>query len=155
MLASHALAVALKALTICEPYATLILRGLKPVENRTWETPYRGPMYLHAGKSRQWLTLDPGKTMDVSYKIPLSEMHFGAVIGIVHLIDCVHISKMPVQYPSLATHEHTNGPWCWVLDQKRITPIGPWPWKGALGLFEIDDDALGRVANQQLGIPEP
>lgn len=142
-----------KALTVCEPYATLIMRGLKPVENRTWATPYRGRIYLHAGKSRQWLTLDDAETRDVAYDIPLSEMHFGAIIGTVNLVDCVHIDDMPKKYPAIADHHHTNGPWCWIVESP--TPIGPWPWKGQLGLFDVDEVALGRVANQQLGIPEP
>lgn len=33
-------------------------------------------------------------------------------------------------------------------------PIGPWPWRGAQGLWEIDEDELGRVANRELGIDE-
>ena len=45
----------MKALTICQPYPHLIMLGEKPVENRTWATSYRGPLAIHAGKSRQWL----------------------------------------------------------------------------------------------------
>jgi hypothetical protein len=44
-----------KALTICQPYAELIARGEKVIENRTWPTSYRGPLLIHAGKSREWL----------------------------------------------------------------------------------------------------
>jgi hypothetical protein len=45
-----------KALTICQPYAELIARGQKRVENREWPTRYRGPLLIHAGKSREWLS---------------------------------------------------------------------------------------------------
>lgn len=44
----------MKALTICQPYAAAIAKGLKPVENR-WATAYRGPLLIHAGASRKWL----------------------------------------------------------------------------------------------------
>jgi hypothetical protein len=37
-----------KALTIRQPWAELILRGRKPFELRTWRTKYRGPLVIHA-----------------------------------------------------------------------------------------------------------
>jgi hypothetical protein len=41
-----------KVLTVCQPYAEMIACGHKPVENRVWWTFYRGPLLIHAGKSR-------------------------------------------------------------------------------------------------------
>jgi ASCH domain len=38
----------MKALTIRQPWAELILRGRKPFELRTWRTKYRGPLVIHA-----------------------------------------------------------------------------------------------------------
>lgn len=77
----------MKALTICQPYAELIVRGLKPIENRTWPTSYRGPLLIHAGKSREWMDADdldayPG-------------MVFGALVGRVNVVDCVRVEKLP------------------------------------------------------------
>jgi len=45
----------MKAVTIYQPYAELIARGEKRVENRSWRTDYRGPLAIHAGCSRAWL----------------------------------------------------------------------------------------------------
>lgn len=148
----------MKALTICEPFATLIARGAKRVENRTWSTSYRGPLYIHAGKSKDWLNLDPTGKFDSEYKIPLSQMSFGAVIAIAKMTDCVHIERIGQEhirkkYPWLENHEHAEGPWCFILES--VNCIGPWPWRGAQGMFDIDDDEIGRVANKELGIPEP
>lgn len=141
----------MKALTICNPYPVMILRGEKRVENRTWPTRYRGRLYMHAGKSRSWWDeeIDTKRYPNAAW---------GAVVGIVDLIDCVHINQIhsgqfDQKYPWLLGHAHVNGPWCWILGS--VTPIGPWPWRGAQGLFEIDEDELGRVANRELGIPEP
>ncbi len=44
----------MKALTLQQPWATLIAEGHKRVENRTWQTAYRGPLAIHAG-----LKVDP------------------------------------------------------------------------------------------------
>ena len=40
----------MKAITIKQPYATLIAEGLKEYEFRTWKTKYRGEILIHAGK---------------------------------------------------------------------------------------------------------
>lgn len=36
------------ALSIRQPFASLILAGIKRIENRNWSTPYRGRLYIHA-----------------------------------------------------------------------------------------------------------
>lgn len=40
--------IAIPALTVRQPWAWCIEHG-KPVENRTWQTRYRGPLAIHAG----------------------------------------------------------------------------------------------------------
>lgn len=137
----------MKSLTVCQPYASLISSGLKKCENRTWHTSYRGLLYIHAGKSRAYLTEEPPATMP-----------FGAVIAIANLVDCLPHDRIvrghfDAKYPWLQEHEHAHGPWCWILES--VSPIGPWPWPGKLGLFEIDENELGRAANLELGISEP
>ncbi len=38
----------MKALSIIQPWASLIATGIKDVENRTWRTNYRGEFLIHA-----------------------------------------------------------------------------------------------------------
>ena len=40
----------MKALTIKQPWATLIIQGDKRFEFRSWQTKYRGELLIHAGK---------------------------------------------------------------------------------------------------------
>lgn len=42
----------MKALTLHQPWASLIAVQLKTIETRSWPTKYRGPMAIHAGKRR-------------------------------------------------------------------------------------------------------
>lgn len=129
----------MKALTICQPYAELIARGEKRVENREWPTHYRGLLYIHAGKSRDWMN-DDGVT-EFEYDIPVKEMAFGAIVAVAELTGCVPYDAAidgvyTAQWPWLRKHEHTNGPWCWILENvRRVKPI---PWRGALGLWDCD-----------------
>lgn len=39
----------MKALTIKEPWASLIINGYKKYEFRSWKTNYRGKVLIHAG----------------------------------------------------------------------------------------------------------
>ena len=41
----------MKALSIRQPYAWLIVNGVKDVENRSWSTKYRGVFYVHAAQT--------------------------------------------------------------------------------------------------------
>lgn len=126
----------MKALTICQPYAELIARGMKLVENREWSTNYRGLLYIHAGKSREWL--DGATDEDLRLEFG-RDIEFGAIVAVASLADCIHIDKVgrgmaAQRWPWLAEHEHTNGTWCWVLaNVRRVKPV---PWKGAQGLWE-------------------
>jgi activating signal cointegrator 1 len=40
----------MKALTLTQPWATLVAIGAKHIETRSWETLYRGPLAIHAAK---------------------------------------------------------------------------------------------------------
>lgn len=40
----------MKALTLTEPYASLVMIGAKKIETRSWYTNYRGPIAIHAAK---------------------------------------------------------------------------------------------------------
>jgi len=51
----------MKAITIWQPYATLIMLGLKEFETRSWATNYRGPLVIHAAK--RW---DEARALDCS-----------------------------------------------------------------------------------------
>src|SRR5438132_13998884 len=41
----------MKALTLWQPWASLVAGGHKRVETRTWSTKYRGPLAIHAAAS--------------------------------------------------------------------------------------------------------
>jgi len=126
----------MKALTICNPYPYMIMDHSKRVENRTWATSYRGPLLIHAGKNRDWL-------QDGDFSI-YPDMQFGFLLGAVEIVDCMSLEEISRgDYPPalnwLPEHEHTLGPYCWVLGDKVRRLKSPVPWKGAQGLWQIDD----------------
>ena len=44
----------MKCISIRQPWAWLIIKGVKPVENRTWSSSYRGPLLIHASLTFDW-----------------------------------------------------------------------------------------------------
>jgi hypothetical protein len=53
----------MKAITIIQPWATLIALGEKKFETRSWTTKYRGPLAIHAGmKWGKWISLRKKRT---------------------------------------------------------------------------------------------
>lgn len=132
-----------KCLTICQPYAALIMlpdshERAKRVENRGWPTSYRGPLLIHAGKSRAWFELDADGIHDDLYGFVVADLPFGAIVGQCELIDCVRKgdSASEKRHLWLKSHEHYEGPWCWVLANIQPFPE-PIPYRGAQGLFEV------------------
>jgi len=135
----------MKALTTCQPYAHLIAIGQKSVENRTWATSYRGPLAIHAGKSRAWM----GDSLSF-FGIELDELVFGAVVAVAKLTDVLHIDAIvrgdyDERHPWLRSHAHTEGEWCWVLESVRKLEA-PIFWRGAQGLWNFDSSVLPQYA---------
>ncbi len=42
----------MKALSLLQPWATLVVIGVKQIETRSWSTAYRGPLLIHASKGK-------------------------------------------------------------------------------------------------------
>lgn len=128
----------MQALTICQPFAHLIVLGEKQVENREWPTRYRGELLIHAGKSRSWL----------GGGHPGPEMAFGALVGSAVLVDCLHIDEIEqgihdARFPWLRDHPHTEGTWCWVLDQVQRFPE-PLFIAGRQKLWSVDPEVVRK-----------
>lgn len=80
------------ALTIRQPWASLIVDGVKDVENRTWRTRYRGLMLVHAGSGRDAEGIR-------TYGHLVKDLTPGAILGLVHLDDIVENDPSPWALP--------------------------------------------------------
>lgn len=50
----------MKALTLWQPWASLVALGVKTIETRSWSTSYRGPLAIHAAKTTRGIDDLPG-----------------------------------------------------------------------------------------------
>jgi hypothetical protein len=118
----------MKALSVCQPWAWAFLHGGKTIENRGRPTRYRGPLVIHASRSRRYCGGDYSQLLR---GLPAWErLDFGALVGVVEPADCVPLAEV-------AGDVFAVGPWCWVLRNPRA--IRPVPWKGRVSCFEAPD----------------
>jgi ASCH domain len=116
------------ALSVRQPFADLIVSGLKPIENRTWRTPYRGVVYIHAAKASH--TMRRAEIEHV-FRVLLPELPDcrGAIIGRATLVDIVEAHESP----------WFTGPFGWVFENPEW--LFPIPTKGRPGvLFTFNED---------------
>ena len=85
----------MKVLTVQQPWASLIVGGIKDVENRSWHTTYRGRLGIHAGlRYDQELVDQYGHLLD-------EDPPLGAIIGGVTLVDCIDHSRSKWAMPGM------------------------------------------------------
>ena len=131
----------MKALSVQQPWATLIAEGLKTIETRGWLTRYRGPLLICSTK-----TLPRYKDMilgDIfpSFDLPahlqplqLKDLPRGMALAKTTLQDC---RAMTLCDEKAAMCEYYNGACAWLLEDIKKLP-GPFPVSGKLGLFEVE-----------------
>lgn len=136
----------MKALSIKQPWASLISHGIKDIENRTWKTHFRGRIYIHASSiSKGMLGLLNKK--QVEYIRSKSELDFdfptSAIIGEVDIVDCVinHESIWAEKTcQSLLTDEYIEKPiYNWVLANPVLYEKPILKVKGKLSFWEPDE----------------
>ena len=122
----------MKTLTINQPFATLIVEGLKEYEFRTWKTNYRGEIYIHASLSKSNVDDELSKLVT-----PM----FGKIICKCKLVDCVLMTenyvkeikeKTPMEY-KCGLYE--AGRYAWILES--VEEIDAIKAKGKLGIWNF------------------
>lgn len=141
----------MKALSLWQPWASLMAAGLKTIETRHWPTGYRGPLAIHAAKRRmsveeRELVQDWRNARLLQWDWPPADLPYGAIIAVVELVDCISSSKALIGLPAveIAFGNYSLGCWAWITRNLRaINP--PILYRGQQGLFEIPDEILQEV----------
>ncbi len=153
----------MKAITLTQPWATLVAIGAKQVETRSWTTQYRGPLAIHAAKgfpkSAKRLVTDDWaffSALNPQYvqadwvggkrvvppnagRIVVAGLPVGYIVAICKLIDMIPTEVFNAFPGSISAQErafgdYSPGRFAWVLeDIEELVP--PVEAKGALGLW--------------------
>jgi hypothetical protein len=90
----------MKAITIYQPWAQIIARGVKKYETRSWRTPYRGPLAIHAGAAKIDMAHFFGREHAAAFQEALGRhgvgppWRYGAVLATCELAGCHRILRM-------------------------------------------------------------
>jgi len=120
----------MKALSIKQPWAWLIIHGGKDIENRSWHTKYRGRFLVHASLSmtKREYEFACNYAAKIGVQVPpFEDLQRGGIIGSVELVDSVDGHASP-----------------WYMAEKGfvLTDPKPLPFKplrGQLGFFDPPD----------------
>lgn len=124
----------MKALSIRQPWAHLIIHHGKDIENRSWHTNYRGRFLVHAAKGMTKDEYAEGYRFALECGITdlprFAELQRGGIVGSVELVDSVDTSASP-----------------WYMGQKGFVLRDPQylpfiPYRGQLQFFEVPDHLL-------------
>lgn len=125
----------MKAISIRQPWATLIVHFGKDIENRCWFTRFRGPVLIHAAKGMtvdEWTdAIEFAKPMIMRFsaedrrKLLFESLPRGGIVGQANITDCVTSHTSP-----------------WFMGEHGflladVKPLPFMPWKGSLGFFEV------------------
>ena len=146
----------MKALSMRQPWASLILKAGKNIENRSWPTKFRGRVLVHASKG---MTRDEHedaihfavaaikahqRNAGATQTRTLRELGFafedlprGGIIGSVEIVDCVTDSASP----------WFMGEFGFVLRNPIALPFVP--FKGQLGFFDVPADRAAAAIGEQ------
>lgn len=121
----------MKALSIRQPWAWLILNAGKDIENRVWKTQFRGPVLIHASAGMTiseygMAALFVARQVHPGIVLPtMADLPRGGIVGQVEITDCVDGSCSP----------WFCGPYGFVLANPKPLPFKP--CKGSLKFFEV------------------
>jgi hypothetical protein len=110
----------MRALSIRQPWAELILRGEKDVENRSWRTHHRGPLLVHASRTVEKAAM----SLHGFTSLPV-----GGLVGIVDVVDCTL---------ERTSRWHLEGCFGWYLrNPTRLSMLVP--MSARVGFFHVDE----------------
>lgn len=135
----------MKAVSIWQPFPTLIIIGAKEYETRSWYTSYRGPIALHAAKKpiKEVMRMISPETQhlmrETIFETRLEDLPLGAIVATAELVACHKIT--PTFVRQLSSYEiefgdFSFGRYAWELQNVRALsePIpavghqGFWDW---------------------------
>ncbi len=130
----------MKVISIKEPFATLIAKGIKKIETRSWKTNYRGELFIHA--SGKQLAKEFIKNDFVLNLIKNMDMNYGNIICKCNLVDCIYMDEGFLNYINQNQIEYNLGEYklgryAWIIED--VEPIYPMPAKGRLNIWNFDD----------------
>lgn len=139
----------MKCLSVIQPWASLIVLGVKRFETRGWCTQHRGLLAIHASRkfpepAREICRDEPFRSILQAAGVKSwFDLPVGVVLGTVRLVECVPTkSAVLLSAQDRALGDFRRGRWAWELAEATPWPQ-PIPMPGRLGVYEIQESGAG------------
>lgn len=112
----------MKAITIWQPWASLLACGAKKFETRSWATDYRGPIAIHAAKKDIYKTVS--ELPDFTTLAVLNDLYWfwniqdgaqkkmagmqGCVIATAELVGCYEVGENPFTLEPFVSNDNAT-----------------------------------------------
>lgn len=119
----------MKALTLWQPWATLVAIGSKRIETRSWATQHRGPLAIHAAvtKRADWACYsEPCFSELKAFHYPGPRwLPRGKVIAVCELVDVQPVERVRgmAEPRELGFGNFSDGRYAWMLRNVRRLPV--------------------------------
>lgn len=138
----------MRAITLWQPYASLLAAGIKRHETRSWSTKYRGPLIIHAaarkmdadGRALTWRYFPDGRLAGTDF---VTDLPLSTVVAVCQLTDVVRAEDAAPTATDLSCGDYAPGRFAWVLSDVRMRHISG--VKGRQGLWVPSEDLIERV----------
>jgi len=131
----------MKVISIKEPWASLIKENVKSIETRSWNTKYRGEIYIHASL-RKITNKHLEKYKEQISLLKSKDFKYGYIIAKANLVDCQlmdekFIEKVKSNHNEYICGFYEEGRYGWILS--KITVLeNPIQVKGKLGIWNYE-----------------
>ena len=146
----------MRAISLWQPWASAIAIYAKRIETRGWPTSYRGPLAIHAAKTKEHLgtyevTWSPGEDLAQAalHKgglVKPEDYPLGAVVAVCRLVGCVRTEILRDQIGEMekAFGCYDDRRFGWQLE--GIQPLKrPLPWRGRQMFFDVPEDLIAEA----------
>lgn len=161
----------MKALSLWEPWATLMDEKYKRIETRSWSTKHRGELLICAAKVKHPDGFALWSSEQRNGGLPRhlgawDGLPFGKALCVVNLIDCVptewllrshedRASELRTSYfanggfpqPEERYGNYADGRFAWITEY--VTTLPRFPQRGAQGLFTVPDAVVRNALDSK------
>src|SRR4030042_1079225 len=155
----------IKAISLWEPWASLVRTGAKKWETRSWATNHRGPLLICAAKGglpkaelreilqdgviqeglyhiKDWQRKKNNGMLSewsISPYVHTSDLNFGKAVAIVEIIDCIKTDDIWMDVLGVQKHygDFFPGRFAWRIEMIK-NDFEPFPMRGRQGFFSVD-----------------
>lgn len=149
----------IRALSLHQPWASLMSLGLKVVESRHWSTTYRGPLAIHAAQKLEvidretwhaWMTAavdrDPAAAEQLARLRQMGRLPRGAFVCVIDLAACIPSEEFNPGPAEALFGRYAAGRYAWATDPRRLRRLDPpVAAKGLQGFWTPDPAAQAAL----------